>query len=47
MTKRAKKRNPKTILRLPDLEHSKNARSEQSFLREFTAVLRSCYPRLH
>ena len=25
MTKRAKKRNPKTILKLPDLEHSKNA----------------------
>ena len=25
MTKRAKKSNPKTILKLPDLEHSKNA----------------------
>ena len=25
MTKRAKKQNPKTILKLPDLEHSKNA----------------------
>ena len=25
MTKRAKKRNPKTVLKLPDLEHSKNA----------------------
>lgn len=25
MTKRAKKRNPKTILKLPDLEYSKNA----------------------
>ena len=25
MTKRAKKRNPKTILKLPDLEHSRNA----------------------
>lgn len=25
MTKKAKKRNPKTILKLPDLEQSKNA----------------------
>ncbi len=25
MTKRAKKRNPKTILKLPDLEQSRNA----------------------
>ncbi|WP_433975683.1 hypothetical protein [Tunturiibacter lichenicola] len=25
MTKRAKKRNPKTILKLPDLEHSETA----------------------
>ena len=44
MTKKAKKRNPKTILKLPDLEHSKNAvlnsLSSMSSWRSYDHVIR-------
>jgi hypothetical protein len=47
MTKRAKKRNPKTILKLPDLEHSKAAVLNSLSLSEIPALPRPCRPGLH
>jgi hypothetical protein len=38
--KKSKKRSPKTILKLPDLEHSKTAVLKQPVLVEFAALLR-------
>ena len=42
MAKSKRKRVPKTVLKLPDLEQSKSAVLEQSHVFEFKALLRPC-----
>jgi hypothetical protein len=44
---RKRKRAPKTVLKLPDLEQSKSAVMNRPDVGEFKALLRSCDSRIH
>jgi hypothetical protein len=45
--KATRKRVPKTILKLPDLEQSNIGCAQQPHLPQFSALLRSCDSRVH
>jgi hypothetical protein len=47
MAKNKRKRKPKTVLKLPDLEQSKSAVLNSTHLSEFAAILRSRDPRIY